>query len=73
MEHNFNPNKGDLKYILEEERRREKGEPSPLASKNKITDLYDRLRNWMTTLLLNKSKKQKRIITALPVFIELFC
>jgi len=73
MEHNFNTNKGDLKYILEEERRREKGEPSPLASKNKITHLYDCLRNWMTTLLLNKSTKQQRIRTALPVFIEMFC
>lgn len=72
MNHNFNPNKGDYKYILEEERRREKGEPSPLPSKNKITDLYDHWKKWMSLLLLSKSKKQKRIQAAVPVFIELF-
>lgn len=73
MEQYFDETKGDLKYILQEERRREKGEPSPLASKNKITDLYDRLRNRMSILLLSKSNKYKRIKAAVPVFLEMFC
>ena len=35
MEHNFNPNKGDYKYILEEERRKENGEAPAEPAKPK--------------------------------------
>lgn len=38
MEHNFNPNKGDYKYILESERRKETGEAQapPVSTKQKM-------------------------------------
>jgi len=46
MEHNFNPNKGDFKYILEEERLKQTGEAltPPVSGKQK---LYDRFCNWI--------------------------
>lgn len=42
MEHNFNPNKGDYKYILEDEERKEAGQakPLPISTKQKLNECF---------------------------------
>jgi hypothetical protein len=72
MEHNFNPNKGDYKYILEEEQRKETGEvpTHPLSSKQSLSD---RFRNWILVLFMKLSKRTDQIKISVPVLFEFFC
>jgi hypothetical protein len=74
MEHNFNPNKGDYKYILEEEQRKENGESlfEPEAPKNNKS-IFERLRNFILLLLFKRSNSQRKVKVTLPLFIQLFC
>jgi hypothetical protein len=71
MEHNFNPNKGDYKYILEEERRKETGGTStpPVSPKQ---NLSDRFWNWIFVRLLKRSSRAKQVKASFPVLFELF-
>ena len=71
MEHNFNPNKGDYKYILEEERRKQNGEAStsPALEKQK---LYDRFCNWILVTLLKRSKRTDQLNIFSYVMLEFF-
>lgn len=71
MEHNFNPNKGDYKYILEEERRKQTGEATtpPVLEKQK---LYDRFCNWIFVSLLKRSKRTDQLKISFPVLFEFF-
>jgi hypothetical protein len=71
MEHNFNPNKGDYKYILEEERRKENGEAqqaSPLCKQKTGRRLW----NWIITRLQIRSKKTNKLRMSFPFLVELF-
>lgn len=72
MEHNFNPNKGDYKYILEEEQRKETGElpTSPVSSKQSLSD---RFWNWIVVRLLKRPKRTDQIKLYFPVLFEFFC
>jgi hypothetical protein len=72
MEHNFNPNKGDYKYILEEEQRKETGElpTSPVSSKQSLSD---RFWNWIVVRLLKRPKRTDQIKLSFPVLFEFFC
>lgn len=69
MEHNFNPKKGDYKYILEEERRKETGEepPSPVSLKQRLSD---RFWNWIIVRLLKRSKRTDKLNISIPVLFE---
>jgi hypothetical protein len=69
MEHNFNPKKGDYKYILEDERRKENGEPTtPLLSikEKKIS----RFLNWIKVHFLKRSKQKDQLKVSFPVLFE---
>lgn len=72
MEHNFNPNKGDYKYILEEERRKETGEVStpPVLEKQKF---YIRFCNWIFIGLFKRLRRTDNLKFTLPVLFEFFC
>ncbi|MEJ8844205.1 hypothetical protein WG954_17560 [Lacibacter sp. H375] len=72
MEHNFNPNKGDYKYILEEEQRKEAGEDStpPVSPKQSLSD---RFWNWILVLFMKRSKRTDQIKITVPVLFEFFC
>jgi hypothetical protein len=72
MEHNFNPNKGDYKYILEEEQRKETGElpTSPVSSKQSLSD---RFWNWIVVRLLKRPKRTDQIKLSFPVLFDFFC
>lgn len=72
MEHNFNPKKGDYKYILEEEQRKETGQVStpPVSSKQSLSD---RFWNWLHVLFMKRSKRTDQIKTTFPVLFEFFC
>lgn len=72
MEHNFNPNKGDYKYILEEEQRKETGEipTHPISSKQSLSD---RFWNWILVLFMKRSKQTDQIKISVPVLFEFFC
>jgi hypothetical protein len=69
MEHNFNPNKGDYKYILEEEERKENGESVTPKNSTK-QNLIVRFRNWITARLLKRSKRTDKIKLSLPILLE---
>lgn len=71
MEHNFNPNKGDYKYILEEERRKKTGADSIPPVLEKQT-LYDRFWNWIIVRLLKRSKRTDQLKISFPVLFEFF-
>ena len=72
MEHNFNPNKGDYKYILEEEQRKETGAvPTPPVSSKQ--SLSDRFWNWILVLFMKRSKRTDQIKITFPVLFEFFC
>lgn len=73
MEHNFNPNKGDYKYILEEEQKRKREELSLLSTENKNVNPSGCFGNYIVLLLLNKFKKHNKIKLSAPVFWEMFC
>lgn len=68
MEYNFNPNKGDYKYILEEQERKETGavEPPPDATKQKITSYF-----W-TWIFLRLLRRRNKIKLSFTVFVEYF-
>jgi hypothetical protein len=72
MEHNFNPNKGDYKYILKEEQRKETGEvpTHPISSKQSLSD---RFWNWILVLFMKRSKRTDQIKITVPVLFEFFC
>lgn len=72
MEHNFNPNKGDYKYILEEELRKEPGEilTPPVSSKQSLSN---RFWNWLLVLFMKRSKRTDQIKTPFPVLFDFFC
>ncbi len=71
MEHNFNPNKGDYKYILEEERRKQTGEaPTPPVSGKQKN--YDRFCNWIIVRLMKRSKSSDQLKITFPVLFEFF-
>lgn len=72
MEHNFNPNKGDYKYILEEEQRKESGEDSP-PPEPPMQNFLDRFLNWITVRLMKRSKRTDQIKITFPVLFEFFC
>jgi hypothetical protein len=71
MEHNFNPNKGDYKYILEEEQRKQTGEAptTPVSSKQSLSV---RFWNRLLVFFLKRSKRTDQIKITLPVFFEFF-
>lgn len=74
MEHNFNPNKGDYKYILEEERRKQNREAITEPEKlQKKASLLDRFRNYILLLLFRKSSSHRKVKVSVPLFIQLFC
>jgi hypothetical protein len=72
MEHNFNPNKGDYKYILEEEQRKETGEAptTPVLLKQSLSV---RFWNRLLVFFLKRSKRTDQIKLTFPVFFEFFC
>lgn len=72
MEHTFNPNKGDYKYILEEEQRKETGEvpTHPITSKQ---SLGDRFWSWILVLFMKRSKRTDQFKTTFPVLFNFFC
>ncbi|QNA42832.1 hypothetical protein [Lacibacter sediminis] len=72
MEHNFNPNKGDYKYILEEEQRKETGE-APTAPASSNQSLSARFWNWLLVFFLKRSKRTDQIKITFPVLFEFFC
>lgn len=72
MEHNFNPNKGDYKYILEEERHKENGEQVP-EKKQKQPSRFVRFRRYLFTLFFRRSNKPRKVKAAVPLFIQLLC
>jgi hypothetical protein len=72
MEHNFNPNKGDYKYILEAERRKVTGENSTTTVSPKQS-LSNRFLNWIGNRLVKRRKQTDQIKLTLPVLFEFFC
>lgn len=57
MEHNFDPTKGDYKYILEEERRKQNGELLPETEKSKVKSSWlDRFRNFFLILFFRRTR-----------------
>lgn len=72
MEHNFNPNKGDYKYILEEEQRKETREV-PTHPNSSKQSLSDRFWNWILVLFMKRSKRTGQIKISVPVLFEFFC
>lgn len=72
MEHNFNPDRGDYKYILEEERRKETGEDSPPPESSK-QNIRDRFWTWLLVLFLKRSKRTDQIKITFPVLFVFFC
>lgn len=72
MEHNFNPDRGDYKYILEEERRKETGEDSPPPESSKQNN-RDRFWTWLLVLFLKRSKRTDQIKITFPVLFVFFC
>lgn len=72
MEHNFNPNKGDYKYILEEERRKENGETVP-EKKQEQPSWLARFRSYLFLLFFRRSSNPRKVKAAVPLFIQLFC
>ncbi len=71
MEHHFNPNKGDYKYILEEERRKGTGEASTphVSIKQKLND---RFWNWIVVRLMKRSRRTDQLKVSFPVLFEFF-
>lgn len=75
MEHNFNPNKGDLKYILEEKRRKEMNGTEPddfiLKKKKKFSMFFHRLKNLLfkNKLKATISKDDNKVICYILCFI----
>ncbi len=71
MEHNFNPNKGDYKYILEEERRKENGvavsEPAKLK---KDKNIFHRLLNFIQVLFFQQSNKRGKVNVSLSFILQ---
>lgn len=69
MEHNFNPNKGDYKYILEEQERKENGEDiaPPVSSKQ---NLFTYFWTWIFVRLLKRPKQTDHLKFAFPVLFE---
>ena len=72
MEQYFDETKGDLKYILEEERQKEKAEPQIELSQHKRVVFFDRFWNWLLLLLFKKSRRQNKLKATIPIFIEIF-
>lgn len=72
MEHNFNPKKGDYRYILEEERNRANGQAKEpqITPKQKFSS---RLWNWIAARLQIRSKKTNKLSISFPLLLELFC
>ena len=71
MEHNFNPNKGDYKYILEEERRKENGEQFSTKAPTRKGWL-ERIHNFLLLLFFNKSNRRRKANASIPFVIQLF-
>ncbi len=71
MEQYFDESKGDLKYILEEQRQKENAELHVESSQHKRLAFYDRLWNWLLSLIFKKNK-QNKLTSAIPIFIEIF-
>jgi len=71
MEHNFNPNKGDYKYILEEERRKMAGENSTptVSPKQRLSNSF---MNWIGKRLLKRRKQTDQIKLTFTVLLEFF-
>ena len=71
MEHNFNPNKGDYKYILEEEERKETGvvNTPPVSKKPKR---YAYFWTWIFVRLLKRPKRTDQLNLTFPVLFEFF-
>ncbi len=71
MEHNFNPNKGDYKYILEEERRKENGEaPAEPAKPKKSNSIVYRLLNFIQVTFFRKSKNGEKVNVSVSLFVQ---
>lgn len=72
MEHNFNPKKGDYRYILEEERSKENGQTKEpqFSPKQKFSS---RLWYWIIARLQIRSKKTNKLGISFPLLLELFC
>lgn len=74
MEHHFNPNKGDYKYILEEEQRKQSGEHLPEPEKLRAENKWlDRIRKFIFLLAFRKSNNNRNVKVSVPLFIQLFC
>jgi hypothetical protein len=71
MEHNFNPNKGDYKYILEEEERKKTGAATPPPVLKKQKQYYFFL-TWIIVRLLKRSKRTDQIKISIPILFEFF-
>lgn len=71
MEHNFNPNKGDYKYILEEERRKENGEQYSTKVPTRKGWL-ERIHNFLLLLFFDKSNRRRKAKASIPFVIQLF-
>ena len=57
MEHNFNPNKGDYKYILDEELRKANGESiREPEKKQKQPTWFARFRNYLLFTFISEVK-----------------
>ena len=69
MEHNFNPNKGDYKYILEEAERKETGEANTPPVPKKQKQYYFFL-NWIIVRLLKRPKHTDQIKITIPILFE---
>jgi hypothetical protein len=57
MEQYFDETKGDLKYILEEQRRKEMGGMLPDDSKPKKKNRYNRFFKWLKHLVITNKVK----------------
>ncbi len=72
MEHNFNPNKGDYKYILAEEHQKKTGEvpTPPVSQKQNVIKRF--WRKTLNKLLLSiRFKRTDRLKIAFPFLIEI--
>lgn len=71
MEHNFNPNKGDYKYILEEAERKETGVANapPVQKKQKCHYYF---LTWIIVRLLKLPKRTDQIKITIPILFECF-
>ena len=71
MEHNFNPNKGDYKYILNEEQRKKSGDTTTTRL-SPVQKRGNRFWRWVIATFQIRSKKTNKLSISFPLLFELF-